>query len=449
MNILLLLQLFLLFFIGIFFTDKIGIKNSIEKIGLSFLLSTSIFTYLLFVQYELFGIYFTRNNILITLISLFLIFYFFVKKDKPFGNLKKDFNKIIVSKKGVLEKTIIFIMFLLFIFIFTQNYIWPVASWDALTLYDMRAIILSENGHFDKIINGGYFLGYPPYTSILHTISYLADFERVKIFYTILLFEFSLVFYSLMRRKNSKLISLLSSLVLVASPEILAHARMAYTNLPYSIYLSLGYIYLSYWILEKNKKDLLLGGLLIAFSTWVRGVEPFWIPSIFMIIIGLLINRKSFFLSLFIIFIIIYFKTPWNYFVMNVTNKEINGVFNSLNYINNFDLINLSKTFIEVLIYLKNILWSSNKLYFFPIIISMFPNLLYKKLDINALVFVQLLVFVLMIIFGTFIFTFQFNDWRLIGGSVARMTMFFIPLEIFIIFNSYFFKKSNIKRKRN
>ena len=97
-------------------------------------------------------------------------------------------NSTTISKVLLAVLTIIFLNSLL------QNYFWPVSDWDALALYDFRGKVVAETGSFIDGIKLGYFYQYPPFTSLLHTTLYVLNFDRVKVWYSLLYVSFQIIF---------------------------------------------------------------------------------------------------------------------------------------------------------------------------------------------------------------------------------------------------------------
>src|SRR5690606_36372601 len=108
----------------------------------------------------------------------------------------------------------------------------------ALALYDYRAKVKAVEGSMQQGPSLGYFFQYPPYTSLLHVFSYIFSIDRPKIIYSCLYLSFLITFFALLRRSNTSSIALTGTLLLAIDTFVFRHSTMAYTNLPYVIFLS-------------------------------------------------------------------------------------------------------------------------------------------------------------------------------------------------------------------
>src|SRR4030042_6796381 len=96
--------------------------------------------------------------------------------------------------------------------------------------------------------------------------------------------------------------ALLAVLLLVTTPSIFAHSMIVYTNLPYTIYLVMGAIYLYFWLVRKEVRYLALSGLMTGLSTWTRSTEPFWLTNLIIVFAFFLYKRKPLAILLYLLF---------------------------------------------------------------------------------------------------------------------------------------------------
>jgi len=442
MPIILQLTIFLLqTLIGFFIASLIGIKNKIELIGLSILIGSGVTTYAIFLAYDYLHVLINRQLVFKTLLFLSLLFgslWAVTGKYKSifYEKVSFRFKDFINWKKNPLGTLFIITIFLTLTLLTIGNLFWPIIDWDAIALYDFRALVISATGSFEDGIRRGYFLQYPPYTSLLHTISYLVGFTRAKLWYSFLYLAMILSFYGVVRRDRSKNQALFGSVVLMLSPVLLNGAQMAYTNLPYTIFISLGYLYILSWIKARQKSYLLVGGLLTAFSTWVRLAEPFWFFSVLLIILGVIIHRKHIVSAIFSLLAIYLLKYPWVAFVAQKQSLKIPEAIVLLPAtLGGFDPLLLLVRIPEVTaFFIKNTL-SIFYIYLPPLLIILFiyfTKRRWLKLAESMVFFIPLgMIFV-----GTLLFSVTFPEWKSIPDSAARMSMFLIPIIIYLISNS-------------
>lgn len=441
----------LLIIIGLLFSLLIGVKDKIENLGLSYLFGSGLVTIVFLLNNLFFNLKLGAINFIISVgISFSIIFIFLLIKKRFIVNLEFVTIKKISFNLSCLEKFILFFILLIIAYTFFENYIWPITDWDSLAFYDFRAKVISMTGSMKEGVELGYFFQYPPYTSFLHVFGYLFGSERVKIVYSFIFSSLLLVFYSLVRRRQSRLISLFSVLTIAVDRFIFTHSVMAYSNLSYLVFISLGLIYLYYWVLDNDNKDLSVGSLLVATSTWVRSTEPFWMIGILLIVLGSIKNKKDLKHPLFFISLILIVDKLWSYYVgtftinnPSIAPKRIQMIIKMLNQ-NNFFSYVLSKI-AQVSIYL----FTNLKIVFGYLLIPYLLSLYYdirRKYFRNLFASLLILIILLFIYLGTLIFSLTYDTWNLISDSLQRLSMVLTPIFIFAIFNSSIWEKDNEKK---
>lgn len=452
MNILItLLNLFLIFNFGYIL---VGRKSSnYERFGLSWLIGSAIISYTWFLSYRFLGFSFNLLHLTILLVILNALIIFYkghkIYPSKFINNFQTRLKNhvALIKKWDVISQVLLSSIIVVFLFSIFQNIFLPITDWDALALYDFRARVISETGTFDEGIKLGYFLQYPPYTSILHAIIYVGKMEIAKIWYSILFGSFLLVFYSLLRRFRTRTTSLLGTLFVATSPLMLSHSIMAYTNLPYSIFLVLGYIYLLFWTKKGIKYDLYIGSALVAFTTLIRLTEPFWILSIFLIILGYIKHRSNLMDTVTCMIMLVYLKIPWTSFVAfheSRTPEQPLAIIQSVaSDSNSFSPSNI----FEVSIFLYQSVLPVVSIFLPAVLISFVSVILFKKWS-KLIDFTIYFLFLGMIFYGTLLFSQSYPEWKNIPDSAARMAMFLLPYSIYLIFLSPIFRSEKLNVKK-
>lgn len=413
----------------------------LERLGVSFLLGFGIFTLLMFC-YSSFGVEITTESTILALTVCIGLLFILLKliKRKIFVNplvLVKRFSDL-----TRLEKIIVGIIAAIITGSLILSTYFPVYIWDALALYDFRAKVIAQQGFYTQIVsNFSYFTGYPLFTSLSHTLVYLFKGRNPQFLYSFMYVSFIFIFYSILRDFTKRKISLIVTLLLITMPDIFSHSTFAYTNLPYTIFLVVGNIYLFSWF-AKNKPlgYLVLAGLFTGLSTWSRVAEPFWLINIFVLIILIFYKFKKYIFPI-IIYIISFLlvKGPWN---LIRSNQLINSNANKLSAVtadvNSYLAVLSSNLFnkdriIEVIVYVyKNVItsWYPILPLFLICIVIGFSNF-FKKYSTFFLIIIVL--HMALLFGGSYIFSFQFSEWVNIPDSARRMSMFFVPLMIFYV----------------
>jgi hypothetical protein len=440
-----------IFTFGFFVADIfLGRKAHIlERIAAGFLLGSGIFTFVLFLANWKLNIPFGLKESLFIILSLnliaFLINTFFTKKGKVKNIFDYNFNfKEGFENLNSLEKIIIGLILFLFFSSLIHNLYWPVLDWDALAVYDFRAKSFVATSFMQDAILRGYFTTYPLYTSLIHTFLYLFNFNNPVFIYTILYVSLIILSYFVLSRiSGNMLLSLTFSLLISIHLLIFVHSTMSYTNLPFTVFLTSGFMYLVYYFYENitDTKTFFLGILLIALSGWVRVVEPFWLLSIPFLILLLVYTKKVFYF--FITAIVLYvprflwfkFLSGYKFIGVGYDIKSAVSIESVILNITKFDHIKIMEYFYKNMLSPYNIL-----LIVFTISLGLLVYIIFTKklVDLKIREFVALLLpsalvllSVLIMLLGLYVFVFNFGNQAYdIADSATRSTM---PLLLFLL----------------
>lgn len=282
----------------------------IESLGLYFILIPALSTFILFICNGFIHFPLDQNLLVLSLIlSVALIALIFPIKIKSFTRPKLNFT----APALLLLTLLLFYLFSNYLF----NWYWPPTEFDALSMYDYRGKVFYLN-HNIQDISDGYHASYPLLTSLSHTMFYLLNIPNVKLFYSLILTGVLMIFYSLLRRHNPRLVSLFLICLFITTPCIFYHSQIAYTNFVYLAYLGLSFIYLAELMMNYKRHDLLAYSLLIAAASWTRpATHQFFLIHLFLLIFILFKNKqlKDILLPVFIYCI---FSLPWNYYQANI-----------------------------------------------------------------------------------------------------------------------------------
>ncbi|MDQ3008759.1 MAG: hypothetical protein M3Q81_04130, partial [bacterium] len=208
-------------------------------------------------------------------------------------------------------------------------------DWDAIALYDARAQFLEADTSFSQMTeltkydskNGYYYLLYPPFTSITHYLWNQLDTSiSVSVLYTLSLAALGLTVFLLLTPRLGYNWSLVATLLTISSESLFNTSLVAYTNLPYTLYLGIGVLVLHKYLIERQTWALCFGAILVAGSQWIRFLEPSWIPVIVAFSIAAYLHlgfKKSYkaVIVLAVINLLAYFS--WKYFSDVIANKEV------------------------------------------------------------------------------------------------------------------------------
>lgn len=411
-----------------------------ERLGISYLLGFGIFTLLMFC-YSTLGIKITLISTLLALgicITVASILFKILKRKisiNLFEFIKSIFHLSRIEKIIVLAITAIVVASLIITAYF------PVYIWDALALYDFRAKVIAQFGFYTQIAgNYVWFGGYPLFTSLSHTLVYIFGGDNPQFLYSLMYISYILVFYGALREIVNKKNALITTLMLATIPVLFDHSTFAYTNLPYTIFLSMGSIYLYVWLV-KNKPIgyLLLSAIMTGLSTWTRSAEPFWMVNI--VILGFLSLyrfKKYLLTSILYVFTFLLIREPWNivnrYLLsskgsVNVTNIVSETTSYAAIFLKPFELQRLGEVGIYIYKYVVASWYPLLFLFIFCLLINI-KGFFHKTSSLFVLI---IFLYFGLLVYGTYLFTFGSVPWSEIPDSARRMAMFFMPLMVYYI----------------
>jgi len=396
------------------------------RLAISYLLGLSLLTLLMFGT-NLLGLPLNTTNSLLlfalTIIPL-IILYPHLPSTPKISTSPSKLNKIL---KGI-------ILVLSLVVLLNDSYR-IVGEWDSLTLYDFRARRIVETGSIAKAaeIQGSYFYSYPLFTSLFHSFTYLLGFSSPMLIYGLIFISFLTIFYSLLRTHANEFLSLLGTILLIFAPHLFWHAQIAYTNLAYATYLSLGALFLLEWKDNKSTIFAILGMFFTGTSVWVRSTEPFWLGNLLLfLVIGVSNFRfKDIFYGLLFFYPL---QQLWKRYVAAMFHNVESTVSQIQGSVATVATAAIQPTFLQLL---------SDTIVFFthsivrpyaPVLllfaISLLMQLTKRRL---SLFLISLIIFDLLVSFiGTYVFAITQSYWREIPGSLERMMMFISPLIIYV-----------------
>ena len=330
--------------------------------------------------------------------------------------------------------------------------------WDALALYDFRGKIIAQQGFYTQIANNFFwFTGYPLFTSLGHTLVYLFGGNNPQFFYSLIYISFIFVFYGAIREFVSRKVGLITTLILASTPVIFDHSTFAYTNLPYSVFLSMGSIYLFVWFAKKKGVGyLILAAIMTGLSTWTRSTEPFWIVNILLLLALSLFKYKKYLVSsLIYIFSFLLIREPWvmvNYYILNDTGEKKAPliVSEAASYASalfgvSFNFERISEIF--KFVYANVIVSWYPLLFLFLFCLIINTKTLFKR--VSSFFLIIFFLYFSLLLYATYVYSLSISYWFTIPDSARRMAMFFMPLMIYYVgltFGRISYKKNGTKR---
>lgn len=358
---------------------------------------------------------------------------------QPIKAIQKMFSKL--NRKPLVGLAII-VLIGLNLFVAFQDIFWPVTDWDSLALYDFRAKVMVITGSLNQGVQLGYFFQYPLFTSALHATAYLSGLGIAKIWYAVLYQASLITFFALLRKRTTLTMSAMGTLFLAIIPLMFSHGFTAYTNLAYTVYAGLGFIYLWQWWQDDRMDSLILGGMFVGLGTWVRISEPFYFIAVPLVLLGL---GKQFFYKkgskaqvacgIFVLLCVWFTRLPWDQLISSLFGTNVNTPINSLRLVSTWEPMAFIRRSGEVITYLTKYSLSVYQWYFLLATGLLVVDLKHKRWSV-LVPWLTICSFLAIIFIGTMLLSFSLESWNRIGDSVTRMSMFLLPMWVYVIFAS-------------
>lgn len=273
-----------------------------ENLALSFPIGVQIFTVILFMVNSYLGVQLSQLSGWTILIMLSLILWLVNS-----GNLWPLVPKL----KSFPRSSLIFfgILFFLFLTSFLTAHWFPITDWDAVTLYDFRAKVILRTGWISDTLFRAKFTDYPLLTTLAHWWMRVNGSSTPLPLYPTFIWTFSAAVFTALKKVMSNRTAFWAALFITLSPKLFEQSFVAYSNLPYTIYLILGLIYLHIWSEKGSTVDFVAGILLTLMSFWAR-TFPFAFASIIAFLLVNKSTRKPFLLLATVVIAVFFNKIP-------------------------------------------------------------------------------------------------------------------------------------------
>ncbi|MBA7489552.1 hypothetical protein ES702_00086 [subsurface metagenome] len=426
-----------------------------ERISIAYGLGFGLLTLAMFFL-DVAGIKFSLINtvILISALMIVSLIYLLLRHKISYPSLRKlnVFKKIkqTISSLSIFEGIIIGLLTFFLLSNIAISIYWPVWESDALSMFDFRARVfantksISEAARTITIISPGYFLDYPPLTSLVSTWLYLCSWTNPKIFYPLLLISLAIISYYSLRDYSLRYHALLFTLIIVTNPGIYFYAASSYINLPFAFYFAAGIMYLYRWMSTRKRGFLSLAGVFFALFAWTRHESiPFFLGSLVVLII-FAISRRRLFAP--ILFALLYFSVQplWRIYLAHLFHSQytaINTVIASVassssipEVSGTFGLFKLFFDFAqwrEVLAWMQVWIVSNHRetLYSLILLTLLCIDRIRKHLFLFLLLYLNLILFTL----ASYIVLMTWELWKGAGASAKRFFIIFPPIIFYFM----------------
>ncbi|HPN69157.1 MAG TPA: glycosyltransferase family 39 protein, partial [Saprospiraceae bacterium] len=164
--------------------------------------------------------------------------------------------------------------------------------------------------------------------SFINSLAYSLGYETPKLINIVLVGNFLILFYALVRRFSGPLAAMLCTLLVFITPEMFAHVAFSLTNYPSAIFSSIAIIYFYIFFQERDPAYAILSCLFLSGSMMIRSDNVVFIMAVTPII-ALMIYKKEVKvghgLAYLALPVLIFFA--WNLYIKYVIGIEQNSFF--------------------------------------------------------------------------------------------------------------------------
>ncbi|MDR2118695.1 MAG: glycosyltransferase family 39 protein [Tannerellaceae bacterium] len=271
--------IFLTFILGLAFVHCLSGKFTLtEKIGLSFPLGMALQVFLmLFIDQA--GIPLKPVALLIgeaLLLATFCSFLYVYRK-----NLLKEIPRPSFGNINLIWLLFIVAIACLEYMNFSKCLYFPPSDRDSLAGFEtigyiaaqehtLKGLSIFDEGYMPGIRIPGSYISYTPLVQLSYAYVYALGAATSKIIPGLMYLFFLPAFYRATSRAAGKTAAAVATFFVLLTPEMLAFSSLSMTNVIHAVFASLSVIYMALWFREREKKDLLLCGVLLGANILCR-----------------------------------------------------------------------------------------------------------------------------------------------------------------------------------
>jgi len=265
-------------------------KFSLPEIaGFSFLIGIGLETVFLFLL-DVMQIHYSQ--LLLTGLNLLVILLLTYKDPIHLQDVKDKLNKFKNEAKSInyVALFVFCIIAYLFFAITVKNLFWPPAETDSITSFDKLGRVMAAEGRlkislFQYNLQGAAGV-YPPLFHGSFAYVYIFGAETPKIIITLFFLSLLLIFYQFLKSYVGATAAMLFTLILLATPEMYAHAALALGNMPTAAYICAATLSTYRWLDKREDKYFWTGAIMMGFAIWIRSdAIAFVLPALFVVLL--------------------------------------------------------------------------------------------------------------------------------------------------------------------
>ncbi|MEG2574339.1 MAG: hypothetical protein RSA44_06725, partial [Bacteroides sp.] len=160
--------------------------------------------------------------------------------------------------------------------------------------HTLRGLSLFQGDYMPGVHGPGSYITYAPMVQLSYAYVYLLGATTSKLIPGLVYLFFLIAFYGCTSRIAGKTGAAIITFFVLITPEMMSFSSLSMTNVIHAVYASLGVIYLTLWLKEREQKDLWLGSALLGANMWCRTEGIVFIGAVLCVMLVDAIRKKQY-----------------------------------------------------------------------------------------------------------------------------------------------------------
>jgi hypothetical protein len=157
----------------------------------------------------------------------------------------------------------------------------------------LKALSLFTEPNY-SMTHAASYMAYPPFSQLSYAYVYMLGAETSKIVNALIFSSFILLFYGVLSRFATHLLTAIVTLFAVVTPEMLGFSSMSGINFTHALFASLGILYFITWYYKKIPSFLWLSAVLLMLNIWTRNEGPAFVAATCCILLWHSVRNKQY-----------------------------------------------------------------------------------------------------------------------------------------------------------
>ncbi|MDR1407729.1 MAG: hypothetical protein LBJ23_06765 [Tannerella sp.] len=138
------------------------------------------------------------------------------------------------------------------------------------------------------------YMSYPPFSQLAYAYVYMLGAATSKIVNALIFVSFVFTFYGISSRFATHLLAALTTLFVIATPEMLGFSSMSGLNFTHAMFASFGILYFVTWYYKKIPSFLWLSAAMLMLNVWTRSEGPAYVAATCCILLWYAIRNRRY-----------------------------------------------------------------------------------------------------------------------------------------------------------